>query len=385
MKTVYLDNAATTRCLPEAADLFRDLSTGTYGNPASLHHMGVLAEQESKKARQIIADSLRVKPENIIFTSGGTESNNTALRGIAHACKRQGKHLITTASEHPSVLNTMRELEKEGYELTLLTPDETGRVSADQVLSAVREDTILVSVMAVNNEIGAVNPVAEIGKRLKQETSKTIFHVDAVQGYGKMLLLPEKYGIDLMSASSHKIHGPKGIGFLYIGDGVRVLPLLTGGGQQWNLRSGTENVPGEAAFGLAAERAFETLSENRKWMYQRKKELLSGIQEIPDVRVNGLTGEESAPHILSVSFSGVRSEVLLHALEEKGIYVSSGSACSAHKTTEVGTLTALGLSKDEQEGTIRFSLSRETTEEEIAYTVEVLKEQLAILRRFVRK
>lgn len=383
--TVYLDNAATTRCRDEVAGLVEKLSTGTFGNPASLHHLGVEAEHASKEARSIIADSLKCRPENILFTSGGTESNNMALIGTARANRRQGMHLITSVTEHPSVLNTMAFLEEEGFLLTLLKPDATGQISAEQVLSALRPDTVLVSLMAVNNEIGTLNPVQEIGERLKKEAPQVLFHVDAVQAYGKYEFRPKRQGIDLMSASAHKIHGPKGVGFLYIGDGVKIRPLLFGGGQQKGLRSGTENVPGEAGFGLAAELAYRTLAEDHARMCARKAQLLTGIMEIPDVRINGRTDEESAPHILSASFSGVRSEVLLHALEDKGIYVSSGSACSAHKGTEVGTLSALGLSKEEQEGTIRFSLSRETTEEEIAYTVETLKEQLAFLRRFVRR
>ncbi len=383
--TVYLDNAATTRCRDEVAGLVEKLSTGTFGNPASLHNLGVEAEHASKEARGIIADSLKCRPENILFTSGGTESNNMALIGTARANRRQGMHIITSATEHPSVLNTVYYLEEEGYSVTVLIPDGTGRITADAVLSALQPDTVLVSLMAVNNEIGTLNPVQEIGERLKKEAPQVLFHVDAVQAYGKYEFRPKRQGIDLMSASAHKIHGPKGVGFLYIGDGVKIRPLLFGGGQQKGLRSGTENVPGEAGFGLAAELAYRTLAEDHARMCARKAQLLTGVMEIPDVRINGKTDEESAPHILSASFSGVRSEVLLHALEDKGIYVSSGSACSAHKGTEVGTLSALGLSKEEQEGTIRFSLSRETTEEEIAYTVETLKEQLAFLRRFVRR
>ena len=385
MMTVYLDNAATTRCRKEVAELVARISTENYGNPAALHHLGLLAEHSAEDARTEIAKTLKCKKENILFTSGGTESNNTALIGTAMRNRRQGMHLITSASEHPSVLNTMNHLEEQGFSLTILTPGPDGRVTKEQVLSAVREDTILVSLMAVNNEIGSVNPVEEIGLALKKEAPKVLFHVDAVQAYGKFVFTPKKQGIDLLSASGHKIHGPKGTGFLYIADGVKLSPILYGGGQQKGLRSGTENVPGEAGLALAASLQYKTLEQDREQMFLRKEQLLQEIAEIPDIRVNGRADRESAPHILSVSFKGVRSEVLLHALEEKGIYVSSGSACSAHKGTEVGTLIALGLTKEEQEGTIRFSLSRETTEEEIHYTAGVLKEQLAFLRRFVRR
>lgn len=356
-----------------------------FGNPASLHRKGVEAEKRIRRAKEAIAATLKCEPKQLVFTSGGTESNNMAILGAAFARKRIGTHLITTAVEHPSVKNPMRFLEEQGFSVTYLPADENGLVSVAELKKAMRPDTTLVSVMYVNNEIGAVEPVGEIGDFLAREYPEVYFHVDAVQAYGKYLIHPEKMHIDLLSASGHKLHGPKGVGFLYVNDRVRLKPLLFGGGQQKGLRSGTENVPGVAGLGLAAEISYKNLEKNQMIMYEQKSRLIEKLEEMEGTHINGKKDKDSSPHIVSCSFDGVRSEVLLHALEERGIYVSSGSACSSSHPSEVNTLLAIGLPKERSEGTIRFSLSEETKAEEIDETAKALKELLPVLRKFTRR
>lgn len=385
MKEIYLDNSATTRVYPEVQALMLRLMDEEYGNAASLHLKGVAAERYVKEAKERISAMLKCEPNRICFTSGGTESNNLAILGTALQRKGYGKHLVTTSVEHPSVKNPMRFLEEQGFSVTYLHPDENGVVSLDELKQVMRSDTILVSVMYVNNEIGAVEPVEEIGAYLHDEWPDVYFHVDAIQAYGKYPIHPKKLHVDLLSVSGHKIHGPKGIGFLYVGDRVQLKPILYGGGQQKGLRSGTENVPGEAGLGLAAEMMYKNLDRNVAEMYRRKAELTAGLEGIEGAHVNGKKDEDSAPHIVSCSFDGVRSEVLLHALEERGIYVSSGSACSSSHPSEISTLLAIGLLKEKQEGTIRFSFSEETTAEEIEETLKALRELLPVLRRFRRR
>ena len=385
MKEIYLDNSATTMADPEVVALMSEIMLRGYGNPASLHQKGVEAEKYVRRAKEQIAATLKCDPKSVYFTSGGTESNNWALRSAAEAYKRSGRHLITTAVEHPSVKNPMKALAEQGYEVTYLPVGREGQVSLEDLKSSLRPDTILVSVMYVNNEIGAVEPVEEIGAFLKSQYPDVLFHVDAIQAYGKYEIFPKRLGIDFLSVSGHKIHGPKGVGFLYVSDRVRLKPMILGGGQQKGMRSGTENVPGEAGLGLAAEKAFRDLKKNREILYQRKAQLTEGLRTIPDVSLNGFTDERSAPHIVSCSFRGVRSEVLLHALEDRGIFVSSGSACASSHPSEVSTLLAIGLRPEEQEGTIRFSMSEQTTEEEIRETIQALRELLPVLRRFTRR
>ena len=349
----YLDNSATTRCLDSAAALMAGILCTDYGNPSSLHHKGVQAEEYVRHAREVIAKTLKVTPKEIFFTSGGTESDNLALRGAAYANARQGKHLITTSIEHPAILNTMQYLEQQGFEVTFLP----------------------------------VEPIAEAGELIKRVNPNTLFHVDAVQGYGKAKILPKRMKIDMLSVSGHKIHGPKGIGFLYVGDRVKIRPIVFGGGQERGLRSGTENVPAIAGMGKAAEEMYQNLDTDLDRMYALKQRLADGISTMENVRINGLCGRDSAPHVLSVSFAGVRSEVLLHALEEREIYVSAGSACASNHpdTSGSATLRAIGLPKELLNSTIRFSLSVFTTEEEIDYTVQVLHELVPMLRRFTRR
>ena len=383
----YLDNSATTRCLDSAAALMAGILCTDYGNPSSLHHKGVQAEEYVRHAREVIAKTLKVKPKEIFFTSGGTESDNLALRGAAYANARQGKHLITTSIEHPAILNTMQYLEQQGFEVTYLPVDENGKIRLSDLEAAIRPDTILVSIMHTNNEIGALEPIAEAGELIKRVNPNTLFHVDAVQGYGKAKILPKRMKIDMLSVSGHKIHGPKGIGFLYVGDRVKIRPIVFGGGQERGLRSGTENVPAIAGMGKAAEEMYQNLDTDLDRMYALKQRLADGIFTMENVRINGLCGRDSAPHVLSVSFAGVRSEVLLHALEEREIYVSAGSACASNHPDTAGsaTLRAIGLPKELLNSTIRFSLSVFTTEEEIDYTVQVLHELVPMLRRFTRR
>ena len=383
----YLDNSATTRCTKSVAQVMTEVMCGAYGNPSSLHHKGVEAERYVRGARETIAKTLKCTPKEIFFTSGGTESDNLAIRGAAYANARQGRHLITTSVEHPAVLNAMQYLEQQGYEVTYLPVDEYGRVRLSDIEAAIRPDTILVSMMHTNNEIGALEPIAEAGELIKRVNPNTLFHVDAVQGYGKSRIYVKRMKIDMLSVSAHKIHGPKGIGFLYVGDRVKIRPIVFGGGQERGLRSGTENVPAIAGMAQAAEEIYQNLDEDVERMYGLRARLEDGIRRLENVRFNTLPGRESAPHVLSVSFAGVRSEVLLHALEDKGIYVSAGSACASNhpETSGSATLRAIGLEKELLNSTIRFSLSAFTTEEEIDDTVQALGELVPMLRRYTRR
>lgn len=387
---IYLDNSATTQVFPEVADEMTKIMCTQYGNPSSMHRKGLEAEQILRKAKETLAGILKCTEKELLFTSGGTESDNLALRGVAAAYQRRGKHIITTMVEHPAILQTTKYLEEQGFEVTYLPVDGSGRIRLEDLEAAIREDTILVSIMHTNNEVGAVQPIAEAGALIKKLNPNTFFHVDAVQGFGKAKILPKKMGIDLMSVSGHKIHGPKGIGFLYVSEKVRLKPIVFGGGQQNNLRSGTENVPGIAGMAMAAKRLYEDYDVDVNRLADCKAYFIDGIREIEGTQVNGLlpespNGEGAAPHIVSVSFRGVRSEVLLHALEEKGVYVSAGSACSSHKPQSSATLKAMGFPNDLLGSTIRFSFSVFTTREELEYTLTVLKEILPVLRLYTRK
>ena len=383
----YLDNSATTRCFDSAAALMAKILCEDYGNPSSMHNKGMQAEQYLRYARDVIAKNLKVSEKEIFFTSGGTESDNLALRGAAYANCRGGRHLITTQIEHPAVLQTMQYLESQDFEVTYLPVDENGLVRLSDLEQAIRPDTILVSVMHVNNEIGALEPIGEIGALIKKKNPKTLFHVDAVQGYGKFRIYPRRMNIDMLSVSAHKIHGPKGVGFLYVGDKVKIRPTIYGGGQQRGLRSGTENVPAIAAMAKAVEEIYGNLDQEISQMYALKAYFVEELQKMSGVTVNGLIGTDSAPHVVSASFENVRSEVLLHALEEKGIYVSAGSACASNHPDTAGsaTLRAIGLPKELLNSTIRFSFSVFTTREELEYTLHVLNEIVPMLRRFTRR
>lgn len=382
---VYLDNSATTPVLPEVAELVVDLMTKDYGNPSSMHRKGYEAECHIKKAKEVFAEILKVDAKEIYFTSGGTESDNMAVIGAAMANRRAGNHLITTKIEHPAIKSPMRYLEEQGFLVDYLNVDENGQISLEELKSLITDKTILVSVMHVNNETGAVEPVEEAGALIKQCNPRCLFHVDAIQGFGKLKIFPKKWKIDLLSVSGHKIHGPKGTGILYISSQAKMLPILFGGGQQNGMRSGTENVPGIAGIGKAAEIVCAGMAETTRELYRLKKLFVQGLQRIPDVTVNGFTDERSAPHIVSVSVKGVKSEVLLHALEERNIYVSAGSACASNKPAVSETLKAVGLAKELLDSTVRFSFSVHTTEEEICFALQVMEEKIPELRKFVRR
>lgn len=391
---IYLDNSATTRCYEDVAMLVSRLMTEEYGNPSSMHLKGMEAERHIRGARTILSRLLKVNEKELIFTSGGTESDNLALIGAALANRRAGNHIITTQIEHPAVREAAAYLEGQGFQITRLPVDAYGVISIQELEQALCDDTILVSIMHVNNEVGSVQPVEEAGAVIKKKRSGALFHVDAVQSFGKYRIFPKRCGIDLLSVSSHKIHGPKGAGFLYADEYVKLKPILFGGGHQRGLRSGTENVPGTAGLAKAAQETYETYQETTERLYRLKYAFLKRLLSLEDVRINGidlrggLTEEAvrgTAPHIISLSAIGVRSEVLLHALEEKGIYVSAGSACASNKPAVSATLQAMGLPQEALTSTIRISLSGFTTQAELDETAAALAELLPKLRRFTRR
>lgn len=384
MTEVYLDNSATTRCFDSVANIVTKVMCEDYGNPSSMHMKGVQAENYIKVAKNIIARNLKVNEKEIFFTSGGTESDNLAIIGTAMANHRSGNHIITTCIEHPAVLRTMEYLESQGFRVTYLPVDKAGRIHLEDLEKALTKDTILVSMMHTNNEIGSLQPIAEAGNLIKRFNPNIAFHVDAVQGYGKFKIFPKKMGVDLMSVSGHKIHGPKGIGFLYINEKIKIKPISYGGGQQNGMRSGTDNVPGIAGIAKAVEEVYKYLDKDIERLYSLKEYFVNGVLQIPDVKINGYTGYDSVPHIVSVSIRGIRSEVVLHALEDRNIYVSAGSACSSHKPAPSATLKAIGVEKDLLDSTIRFSFSIFTTKEEIDYTLKVLYEIIPMLRKYTR-
>ncbi|MBQ4425169.1 MAG: cysteine desulfurase [Lachnospiraceae bacterium] len=383
---IYLDNAATTAVSAPVREEMMQVLDSCYGNPSSLHKKGTEAEQLLRLAKERIAQPLKVSDKQIYFTSGGTESNNWAVIGGAAAKARRGRHIITTPFEHPSVSAAMDVLEKQGFEVTRVPVTQEGLVNPESVRAALRADTVLVSVMMVNNELGSRQPVEEIGRLIKAYNSDILFHVDAVQAYGKLPVYPKRWNIDLLSASAHKIHGPKGIGLLYMAENTRILPLIHGGQQQSGMRSGTENMPGIVGFGKAAEEAAAHREAYIERVKALRKRLTEGLLALDGVSINGPAGEEDlAPHIVSVTVRDVRSEVLLHALEEKGIYVSAGSACSSHKREISDSLKAIGLSRELAQSTIRLSLDDSITDEEIDYCIAAFATLLPQLRRFVRK
>ena len=385
MKEVYLDNSATTCAYESVGDLVRKVMCQDYGNPSSMHKKGVEAERYIKEAKETLAKLWKVQEKEIFFTSGGTESDNLALIGAARANRRAGNHLITSAIEQPAIINTMRHLEEEGFRVTFLPVDRYGRIRLDALKSALCKDTILVSVMYVNNEVGSVQPIQEVAGIVKAYNRNILFHVDAVQGFGKYRIYPKRLKVDMCSVSGHKIHGPKGIGALYIDSGVKIHPIVFGGEQQRNIRSGTENVAGIAGLGLAAKLIYENLDEKVAGMRFLKQHFIKGVSEIENTTIHGLYDETSAPHIISVGFAGIRSEVLLHALEERGIYVSSGSACASNHPQVSGVLKGIGAGQEFLDATLRFSMSEFTTGEEIDYTLETLKELVPALRKYTRR
>ncbi|MBR4781223.1 MAG: cysteine desulfurase [Lachnospiraceae bacterium] len=402
----YLDNAATTRVSEKAAEIAEKVMKEDYGNPSSKHIKGFDAEQYIKNSAKIIADTLKVQPKEIIFTSGGTESNNMALSGAAFSKIRSGKKIISTSFEHASVYSPLLALKDFEFDIEFAPVDALGHVKIDELLNMIDDNTTLVSVMYVNNEVGAVQDIAAISKAVKEKKPDIIFHVDAIQAYGKYRINPKKEGIDLLSVSGHKIHAPKGSGFLYADEKVKLRPLIFGGGQQKNRRSGTENVPAIAGLGEAVREAYEDFEQKIEYIYGLKEHFLERIGEVPGTHVNAVPllsatsadnasdekkdklkydFKQTAPHIVSISFDKIKSEVLLHALEDKGVYVSSGSACSSNHPGLSSTLQAIGVKRELLDSTLRFSFSRYSTMEEIDYCIDMLKELVPIYSRFTRK
>lgn len=379
---VYLDNAATTKAAKEVVDIVTHVMLKDYGNPSSKHLKGVDAEKYVKNATQIIAKTLKCQEKEIVYTSGGTESNNMAIIGAAMANKRKGNHVIVSSVEHSSVKEPFNFLEQQGYKVTFLPVDSKGDVSLEALKEALDDETILVSTMMVNNEIGTIEPIEEISKIVKSYNEDIVFHVDAIQAYGKLKIIPKKLGIDLLTVSGHKIHGPKGTGFIYIKDKTRLKPIILGGGQQKGMRSGTENVPGIAGLGKAVELIYNAdFDKKQQDMYELRKWFVSELCKIEGVTING-SEENAAWHVVSASFDGIKAEVLLHALEDKGIYVSSGSACSSNRPGLSSTLVAIGLDNKLLDSTIRFSFCFETTKEELEYTISELNNLLPVLRKY---
>ena len=383
---VYFDNAASTKILPEAAQKMVEVMTDYYANPGASSVMGMEADNILKSSAKTISKLINADEKEIYFTSGGTEGDNWAIFGTAKGLKRRGKHIITTVIEHPAVSMPFKVLEEEGYEVTFLPVDEKGYINIEELKNAIREDTILVSIILINNEIGTIQNAEEIGKAIKEKNINTLFHIDAVQAFGKYRIDVKKFKCDMLSVSAHKFNGPKGVGFFYMKKGVNVKPVLYGGGQQNNMRPGTENAAGAAAMAVAAEESYKNLEETNKYVFEIKKRIANRVlNEIEDTFINGDTIEKSSPYVLNIGFKNLRSEVLLHALEEKNVVVSAGSACNSRKKVQSSVLGALGLEDDDIQGSIRFSFSRFNTLEEADICVEALKETVPFLRRFNRK
>lgn len=374
---IYFDNSATTKPYDEVINVIAETMKNCYGNPSSAHRLGLISETKMNESREILARSINCSRDEIVFTSGGSESNNFLIRGFV----KEGSHVITSKIEHPSVLNMCKELETLGVKVTYLSVDGNGKIDMSELDRAIDKDTQIVSIMHVNNEIGALQDIYSIGKLIKEKSSRVKFHVDAVQSYGKFKIDVQKANIDLMSVSSHKIHGPRGIGFAYIRKGLIPKPLIFGGGQERNLRSGTENLASMAGFAKAAEMIYKNREQNYNKIADLKSYFINKLENINNIKINSPLSDGFSPYILSVSFIGVRSEVLLHLLEEGGIYVSTGSACSSKNTKDSHVLKEIGLKDQEVKGTIRFSFNEYNTMEEVDYTMNILDKSLKFLRR----
>jgi cysteine desulfurase len=371
---IYFDNSATTKPYPEVLDSFVKVSTDYFANPSSLHRLGGRAEQLLSQARSQVAGLLKVKPSEIVFTSGGTESNNLAIKGTAFMYRNRGRHMITTEIEHASVRETMEQLKEVGFTITYIRPDANGVVSASEIEKAIQPDTILVSVIHVQNEVGTIQPIKEIGTMLKKYP-KVLFHVDHVQGVGKVPLDFYECGIDLCSISGHKFHGLKGTGALFLRDSVKIAPLLTGGNQEAKKRSGTENVAGMVAMAKALRMTLDVRKEKLDGMKEIMKFIRDELRKIRGVTIH--TPEDgSAPHILNFSVTGFKGEVFVHSLAEKGVYVSTTSACSSKQAAASRTLLALGASESDAKGAIRLSLSYNNTMDEAEKVIKAIKETI---------
>lgn len=377
---IYLDNSATTKPYEEVIEVMSDVMRNCYGNPSSAHRLGYKAEQKLREYRNSISKFINCSKEEIFFTSGGSESNNFLIRGFAH----KGGHIITTKIEHPSVINTCKELEKQGVSITYLNVNSEGKIDLEELKNSIKKDTQVISIMHVNNEIGVIQDIESIGRIIKENSNRAKFHVDAVQSFGKLTIDVQKSKIDLLSVSAHKIHGPRGIGFAYVRKGLIPVPLIHGGGQESGLRSGTENLSAIAGLHKASEIINIKIEENYEKVSYLKNYFIEKLNEMSDVKINSKVSKDYIPHILSVSFRGVRAEVLLHSLAEKGIYVSNGSACSSKDTKDSSVLLSLGLKDEELKGTLRFSFCEDNTTDEIDYTICELKKSLIFLRRLKR-
>lgn len=377
---IYLDNSATTRPYPEVVHTVQDVMMRHFANPSSLHGLGETANRLLTEARQQAARLLQVDAEEIVFTSSATESNNLALKGAAWQYARRGKHIITTSVEHPSVEQPLAQLEAAGFEVTRLPVDPDGCIRLDELERSLREDTILVSIIWINNETGAIQPLQTIGQLLKSHR-RVLFHVDAVQGFGKLPLAIHNWGVDLLSLSAHKFHGPRGAGLLYVRKGITLMPLLAGGGQEGGRRSGTENLPGIVGMVQAMGLAEQQRKKHPHHLWRLRERLQQGIEQIPGAVVN--SPPDGAPHILNISFPGLKPEVLIHALEQKGVYVSTLSACSARRNQVSRVLLAMGLGEERASSSIRLSLSYSNTEEEVETAVRVIQETVGQLRNWV--
>lgn len=378
---VYFDNSATTKPYDEVIEAVSKGMKEYFGNPSSLHKIGMNCEKRLNEAREYFASTIKCNKEEIYFTSGGSEGNNLILKGLL----KPGHHFITTAFEHHSIISTCKQLEEKGVKVTYLDVDSEGRISLEDLEEAITKDTVLVSIMQVNNEIGVIQDIEAIGKLIKERSSRAKFHVDAVQGYGKLPIDVNKSNVDFLTVASHKIHGPKGVGFIYIKKGIILNSLISGGSQEKGIRAGTENLPGIIGFEKAAQMTFEEMESRYDKVLELKKYFVERLNEIKDIRINGEI-DGFSPYILNVSFLGVRAEVLLHLLEEQNIYVATGSACTSKSSVAHGSyvIKSLGLSNKEVESAIRFSFSYENTKEEVDYTIDVLKKSLMFLRRVKR-
>lgn len=379
---VYFDNAATTRISKLSMQKMNDIMINNYGNPASAHNMGFEAEKEIINSKKILSGILGCKSSEIYFTSGGTESNNWVIEGIAKGYSRQGKHIISTKIEHPAILNPLKNLEENGFKVTYISVDNKGYINIDELKNCISSDTVLVSIMLTNNEAGTIQNIEEIGSIIKKKNQNTLFHTDAVQAFAKQKINVNKSKIDMLTASAHKFHGPRGIGILYIKEGIRIKPIILGGGQQNNMRSGTENTAGVAAMAVAAKENYDNLDQINLYIYKLKKALADGILQIPDTFINGDNLELSSPYILNVGFKNIRGQVLLNSLEQNKIFVSAGSACSSKNKHFSHVLTSMGIDKNIIEGSIRFSFSKYNTFEEVEFCIESLKKIVPILRKF---
>lgn len=383
MKEIYLDNAATTRVHPQVAEKMMDALVNNYGNPSSLHRLGIRAEQAIKEVRELIAKNLNCHPPEIYFTSGGTEGNNLIIQGVVENKKRNRMRIITSAIEHPSVLDMFTFYENHQIEVIVLGVDTQGHIRLDELEAAMNEDTILVSIMAVNNELGTIQDLKAIGKMVKAVNPKCVFHADFVQGFMKIPIDVQASLLDAVTLSSHKIFGPKGVGAVYIKKGTDIKPLLRGGGQENNMRSGTENVPGIVGFGEAIRLRKDLFIDEFAAIRSLRTAFINELEaKIDDIKING--DPNGSPYVLNVSFNRVRGEVLLHSLEAKGIFVSTGSACSSHKKEKQYVLKAIGLAEEYKEGTIRISFSKDITKDDAETAVAAIAQAVNSLRLLVK-